>query len=175
MGKGGPKCDGGPGTKRLSGPQNGRPAITARCSDHNWTSHNDGNGRVTRKDHAAYSRARPKNGHVRQELTTFFSGYNSSHGFKTSQSVIVVVQPFRLLPSGHWSSFVRKNQTRFCSKQSQELWVIVWQCLSYLVGELLVEALGYSVALRQLEEARKQSHCVLHLHQPEHRDSQSKN
>ena len=24
----------------LSEPQNGRPAVTARCSDHKWTSHN---------------------------------------------------------------------------------------------------------------------------------------
>ncbi len=31
---------GGPGTKFLSEPQNGRPAVTAWCSDHKWTLHN---------------------------------------------------------------------------------------------------------------------------------------
>ncbi len=31
---------GGPGTKCLSEPQNGLPAVTARCSDHKWTLHN---------------------------------------------------------------------------------------------------------------------------------------
>ena len=29
-------------TQKLSEPQNGHPAITARCSDHKWTSHNKG-------------------------------------------------------------------------------------------------------------------------------------
>ena len=32
---------GGPGTKLLSELQNGRPAVTARSSDHEWTSHNE--------------------------------------------------------------------------------------------------------------------------------------
>ncbi len=37
MGVGGGSWD----THILSEPQNGRPAVTARCLDHKWTSHNN--------------------------------------------------------------------------------------------------------------------------------------